>query len=445
MQEYLLLRAAGVALLILANAFFVTAEFALVTIRRTRVQTMVEAGVTGARALERIQGQLDTLLSATQLGVTLAALALGWVAEPFFVHLFEPLLRLHPLSPAAHRFMHGVFAGLGFITVTLIDVIVGEVAPKSLALRFTERLALACAVPMEGFISLTRPLLRLVSGAAKLLLIPFGASAASAAERVHSPEELKLLVTASMQLGQLAPFQDQIIERVLDLHEVPVREIMTPRHEVLALPASTTFQMAVEFIAEHPRSRFPVFEQDLDHPVGVLYAKDLLRLLGYRQTWPALSGRSIRALQRPLRIVPESKSVGELLLEFQSVRSHIAGVVDEFGTFVGLVTAEDVLEEIVGELQDEHEVAEPPAVPIGDRPAIVEGLSSLRDLETQYGLELPRDGSYETLAGFLLLQLGHIPAPGEQVENGGYRFTILDMDGHRIGQVKIERAVASPP
>jgi CBS domain containing-hemolysin-like protein len=292
---------------------------------------------------------------------------------------------------------------------------------------------------MEAFISFMRPFLRVIAGAARMVLRPFGAGAALGSERVHSAEELKLLVTASLQLGQLSGFQEEVIQRVLDLHQVPVREVMTARHEMLALPVQTSLEAALEFIVEHRRSRYPVFDQDLDHPVGLLYAKDLLRVFSMGQLRPGLANRTLRSLLRPLRVVPESKPLDQLLLEFQRGRAHLVAVVDEFGTLTGVVTVEDILEEIVGEVEDEYDIAQPLAPLLADEPADVDALSGIRELEAQYGIEFPREDTYETLAGFLLLRLGHIPQPGEQVSLGPYRFTVLSMEGHRIGQVRIER------
>jgi CBS domain containing-hemolysin-like protein len=365
-------------------------------------------------------------------------LGLGWTAEPFLIRLFEPILHLSHAGAHTQKIAHGALVTVTFLLITFLDVVIGEVAPKSLALHYTERLALATAIPMETFASFTRPFLRVIAGAAHWVLRPFGASASLVSERVHSAEELKLLISASLQLGQLAPFQEDIMQRVLDLHEVPVREIMTPRHEVIAVPAQTTFDAAVEFVSEHPRSRIPAYEDDLDHIVGLLYAKDLLRVGASGRSRPL--PRSIRPLLRPLPVVPESKPVDQLLLEFQNGRSHFAAVVDEFGTLTGVVTVEDVLEQIVGEVQDEYDVAQPLTPLQADEPVQIDGLTSIRDLEAQYGVEFPRDDAYETLAGFLLLRLGHIPQGGEQVQLGDYRFTVLSLDGHRIAQVKLERA-----
>lgn len=445
MHQYISLRLMGVFLLIAANAFFVAAEFALITVPRTRVRSLVDAGVTGARALVRLQDHLDTLLSATQLGVTLAALGLGWAAEPVFMGLFAPFINFNALPPAARGAVHGLVTAAGFLVITFLDVVIGEVAPKSLALRYTERLALATALPMEAFASFTRPFLRVIAAGARLVLRPFATGAVVGTERVHSPEELKLLVTASLQLGQLSAFQEEVIQRVLDLHQVPVREIMTPRHEVLALPVQTPIESALQFIVEHPRSRFPVYEGDLDHTIGLLYAKDLLRVLTVGMLRPGLATRNLRTLLRPLRVVPESKPLDQLLFEFQHGRVHLSAVVDEFGTLTGLVTVEDILEELVGEVQDEYDTAEPLAPLLGHEPAAIDGLSSIRDLEAQYGIEFPRDDNYETLAGFLLLRLGHIPRTGEQVELGPFRFTVLSMDGNRINQVRVERIPAPAP
>ncbi len=440
MEHYLTLHLLGAVLLILANGFFVNAEFTLVTLRQTRVRQLVEQNVTGARAVAYLQKNVDTLLSATQLGVTLAALGLGWAAEPIFLHIAEPLLHHFSLGRHAYALLRGGAVALGFLLVTFVDVVLGEVVPKSLALRYPERLALAAAVPMEAFANLTAPFLRIISGSSRRVLRLFGVHAAGLSERGHSREEISMLLSASLRMGQLAPFQEKIMQRVLDLHEVPAREIMTPRHSVIALPVDTSLEQALQFIAQHPRSRIPVYEQDLDHLVGSLYAKDLVRILSQARFRQALLQRNLRPLLRRLPVLPESKPVDQLLLEFQLGRAHLAALVDEFGTFTGVVTIEDVLEQIVGEVQDEYDLVTAPLQRVlAGEPAEIDGLTPIRDLEALYGVDFPRDDTYETLAGFLLLQLGHLPKTGEQVELPPLRFTIVDMQENRVGRVRVER------
>ncbi|MHB8736007.1 MAG: hemolysin family protein, partial [Terriglobales bacterium] len=314
-----------------------------------------------------------------------------------------------------------------------------------------ERLALAIALPMEAFIRLTSPLHGLISGAARAVLRPFGADGSLSWERAHSPDELKMLAGASVHLGHIGQPQADMIEHVLELHELAVREIMTPRHDVLALPINTPLSAALAFLASHPRSRIPVYDGSLDHLVGVLYAKDLVRWAGAtRPRTP--EPQHLRGLLRRLPILPESKPVDQLLREFQTGHAHMAAVVDEFGTFAGVVTVEDVLEQIVGEVRDEYDLeiepgrpttAGPGAMPAGEA-VVLDGLTSLRDLEELHGVELPRDESYETLAGFLLFRLGDLPHGGEMVAVPPFRLTILTMAGHRVGQVRVER-VAPPP
>jgi len=447
MPPHSILPVLGFLLLLLANGFFVAAEFALLTLRQTQVQRLVERQLAGARAIQRLQAQMGTLLSAVQLGVTLCALGLGWAVEPVVLRLLLPLLALGTLTARELYWLHGVLAGLAFVLVTLLDIVLAELVPKGLALRHNERLALAIALPMEGFIRLTTPLHRLISSAARALLRPFGADGSLTWERAHSPDELKMLAVASVHLGHIGRPQADMIEHVLELHELAVREIMTPRHDVLALPVNTSLSAALAFLAAHPRSRIPVYEGNLDHLVGVLYAKDLVRWADpARQRSP--EPQHLRGLLRRLPILPESKPVDQLLREFQTGHAHMAAVVDEFGTFAGLVTVEDVLEQIVGEVRDEYDLeierghpaaaARPREMPAGQA-VVLDGLTSLRDLEELHGVELPRDESYETLAGFLLFRLGDLPRGGETIEDPPYRLTVLSMAGHRVGQVRVER------
>jgi len=441
----------GFLLLLAANGFFVAAEFALLTLRHTQVQRLVERGLAGARAVQRLQAQMGTLLSAVQLGVTLCALGLGWAVQPVVLRMLLPLLAHGAWTALQLRWLHGLLAGLAFVLVTLLDIVFAELVPKGLALRHNERLALAIALPMEAFIRLTSPLHGLISGAARAVLRPFGADGSLSWERAHSPDELKMLAGASVHLGHIGQPQADMIEHVLELHELAVREIMTPRHDVLALPINTPLSAALAFLASHPRSRIPVYEGSLDHLVGVLYAKDLVRWAGASRP-RAPEPQHLRGLLRRLPILPESKPVDQLLREFQTGHAHMAAVVDEFGTFAGVVTVEDVLEQIVGEVRDEYDLeiepgrpstAGPGAMPAGEA-VVLDGLTSLRDLEELHGVELPRDESYETLAGFLLFRLGDLPHGGEMVAVPPFRLTILTMAGHRVGQVRVER-VAPPP
>lgn len=446
MHDLTLVESVAVAMLILANAFFVAAEFALVSIRATRIEQLESSHAPGARAVRRLQRGLDDLLPAVQLGVTLCSLALGWLGEPLAAAML-----LGPLSalPHAQVFAHVAAVTLGFAFITYFHVVAGELVPKALALRRAEALALAVAPPMLIFMAMARPVVRLLKGSAAVVLrafdVPF-----SERSQVHSAEELKLLATNARRMGLLPEFEEQLVHRALELDEVPVREIMTPRQKIFALPASMSVEDAGMRLMAHHHSRIPIYDEKRgpEYIVGVVYARDLIRLLFYRSAPGAIAGPfaqlKLGQIMRDVLIVPETKPVLDLLREFQQRRRQLAIVVDEYGSTAGLVTAEDAIEQLTGELEDEFDSPAAPALNLPDGALLMDGGVNLRDLETQMQWDLPRDGGVETLAGFLLVRLGHIPHAGETVVFDGRRLTVMSMEGRRIARVRVEPEKPAP-
>lgn len=443
MFEYLLFRLFSVAMLILANGFFVAAEFALVSMRQTRIEEMISAGRPGARSVRRLQENLDDFLPAVQFGVTLCSLALGWVGEPvvadLFVGWFEGI-------PAARLYAHLIAVPIAFAFITYFHVLLGELVPKSLALRKGDELALGIAGPMLFFIRITRPAVRFMRRSAALVLKAFGAPMTHHAT-VHSPEELKLIATAARQMGMLPEFQESLIHRAVELDQIVVREIMTPRQRIFSLPADMLIEEASARVTDEQHSRVPVYDptRGPEYIVGVIYSKDLARLMHFRFASEIRFSRAqstrlkLRQVMRDVLVVPETKPVLDLLLEFQRRRRHLAIVVDEYGSTVGLVTVEDAIEQLVGELEDEFDVAVKAVLSSASGAVLLDGGVSLRDLETQMHWKLPREGGVETLAGFLLTRLGKIPRGGESVDFDGRRLTVLEMSGHRISLIRVER------
>ena len=488
-----LLQFVAVALLILANAFFVAAEFALVSIRDTRIEQMMAAGVPGARAVKRLQRDLDDFLPAVQLGVTLCSLALGWIGEPLAAAVFLGWLGALPHSLVYAHVAALVSVALGFALITYLHVVVGELVPKSLALRRAEALAVAVAPPMLLFMALARPAVRLLQRSAALVLRGFDIPMTDRAS-VHSPEELKLIATAARRMGMLPPYQETLIHRTLEIGDVPIREIMTPRQQIFSLPSNMPIEEASAQVIEHMHSRVPVYNETRgpEHIIGVVYSKDLARLMYFRprvhpqkpgapgldfETWETTNvgvpespteavilseGRrgdrsrrtrvsgtpfvelQLKQVMRDILVVPETKSVLDLIREFQQRRRHMAIVVDEFGSTVGLVTAEDAIEQLTGELEDEFDSPTAPLLATATGALILDGGVNLRDLETQVQWRLPREGGVETLAGFLLMRLGHIPEPGESVDYESRRMTVTEMDGRRISKVRVEPVEEAP-
>ncbi len=443
MAAFVIFRVLAVVLLVAANAFFVAAEFALVSLRDTRVQQLVEARRIGARTVQRLHNRLDELLAAVQLGVTLASLALGWLGEAALAHVLEQAFHAtaHPTGYA-----HAVAVVIAFASITYLDVVLGEIVPKSIALHRAERVALAVAGPMDVFMTVARPFLYVMSHSARVVLRGFGVPEIRQAG-VHSPEELKMIVTASRRFGLVPAFQEEMIHHALELGDLTVREIMVPRPDIFSLPADMSLDEALTRVVEEQHSRVPVYDPQRgpEHIIGLLYSKDLARWMRLRLALPSqasterLAKMQVRQVMRDVLVVPETKPLPDLLVEFKQRKRHLAVVVDEFGSTVGVVTVEDVLEQIVGEIEDEFDVTRQP-LPAGATNMVLDGSVPLRDLETQYELNLPREEGYETLAGFVLARLQKIPRGGESFDYEGRRYTVLEMDGHRIAKVKIELA-----
>jgi CBS domain containing-hemolysin-like protein len=503
MHGLLLLQCVAVAMLILANGFFVAAEFALVSTRETRIEQLLAARVPGARAVRLLQLDLDDFLPAVQLGVTLCSLALGWIGEPLAANAFLAGMRLFPHPPAhAQLYAHiGAIAAvvLGFCVITYLHVVLGELVPKSLALRRAEALAVAVAPPMRLFMTLARPAVRLLSRSASIVLRGFDIPMAERAT-VHSPEELKLIATAARRMGLLPKFQETLIHRALELDDVPVREIMTPRQKIFSLPSDMLIEEASARVIDLMHSRVPVYDESRgpEHIVGVVYSKDLSRLMFFRPSvqrhraeeaegkrqggvqlasagaggapgpgsqetgsrpWgglldseiresPVSLGRRfpttpfvelrLRQVMHDVLVVPETKTVLDLIRDFQQRRRQMAIVVDEYGSTVGLVTAEDAIEQLTGELEDEFDDPARPLISTSTGVLLFDGGVNLRDLETQMQWNLPREGGVETLAGFVLMRLGHIPRAGESVDYEDRRLTVVEMEGRRISKIRVE-------
>jgi magnesium and cobalt exporter, CNNM family len=462
-----LLQIVAVALLILANAFFVAAEFALVSVRDTRIEQLMAAGVPGARAVRRLQLDLEEFLPAVQLGVTLCSLALGWIGEPLAAGVIRGWLGV---IPHAAIYAHVCAVVLGFALITYLEVVVGELVPKSLALRRAEALAVAVAPPMLFFMKATRPVVRLLRKSAALVLRGLDTPMSDRAA-VHSPEELKLIATSARRMGVLPRFQETLVHRALEMDDVPVREIMTPRQRIFSLPSNMTIEEASARVIDQEHSRVPVYDEARgpEHIVGVAYAKDLARLMYFRAPGlrpeagigtgkgPDADAAAVRLrpplfvelrlgqVMRDVLVVPETRTVLDLVQDFQKRRRQIAIVVDEYGSTAGLVTAEDAIEQLTGELEDEFDDPARPVLSTAAGVLLMDGGVNLRDLETQMQWKLPREGGVETLAGFLLMQMGHIPKTGESVIYEGRRLTIMEMDARRISRVRVEPVAQERP
>jgi len=424
--------------IVVVNGFFAAAEVALVSVRRSRLRQLAEQGSAAARAALGLLANPERLLSVTQVGVTLASLGLGWAGEDT---VFELLLRaFHPVITARNEpwFHAGAFT-IAFLIISFVHVVIGEVVPKNLAIEKADRLALLMAPVLLLFLRVSAPFVFVIERSAAALSRALGLHGGVAGGG-HSPEELKFIVESSRREGHLEGFEEDAIQKILELKDVYAREIMTPRMDVVSVPADATLDELLRLIVEHKYSRLPVYQGKPENIIGIVHYKDLMtawqerKLAGDRRQ-PARPFRLRRFLRDPL-VVPETKPLNQLVDEFRTRHTHLAVVVDEFGTITGLVTLEDVLEQIFGEIGDEHDVRRP--MPVPGAPVIeVDGSTNIRDLSTQYGIDLPGDAGFETLAGFLLFRFGYIPAPGESVSYGDRTFIVQEMDRNRIVRVKI--------
>ncbi len=435
----------GVRLLLLAcilviNAFFAGAEVALLSVRESRLRQLAEQGQTGARVALQLLSNPSRLLGVTQVGVTLASLGLGWAGEDTLYGI--AIFLLHPaLTPATSVIIRS-FCFIGaFLLMTYMHVIVGEVVPKNLAINTADRLALIVAPPLMLFSRLSAPFITVIERSVSTISRALGLKGRHHAGG-HSADEIRLIVASSRGAGNLPEKQEELINRVLDLEDLSVREVMVGRNQIVSVSVDASLDEVLQHMIEEQHSRLPVWHQSPEQLVGMVFYKDLLPLWQERRRLiregrPPRPFRVSQLMRKPL-VVPETKLLSEILEEFRVGKSHMAIVVDEFGTVTGLLTLEDVLEQIVGEIEDEFDDTREAQA---DHSAgfVLDGATKIRDLESQYGFGLPGEAGFETLAGYMLYRLGHIPKAGEFVDEGDRRFTVEAMDRNRIASVKIEK------
>jgi len=446
------LRVFVILLLVAANAFFAAAEFALVSVRETRILQLIEAHRVGARTVLKLHQQLTRVVNGVQLGITVCSLSLGWLGEPFLARLFENWIGTMPHGIV---YAHAIAVAVAFLLITSLHVTLGELVPKSLALQRAERVALAVAAPMDVFLTITGPVTAFMSRAASYVLRWFGSSEIRHGS-VHSPDELRLIISSARTSGQLSSAQEEMLLNALELDNITARQVMVPRTRIFSLPADLTLEEALSRVVEEQHSRIPIYDPQRgpEHIVGVLYAKDLMRWMKLRLA-PSVAApgaariaqMKVSQLMHDVLVVPETKSLFELLVEFQTRKRHLAMVVDEFGSTAGVISVEDVLEQVVGELEDEFDVASLQPQVDTNAPLTLDGAINMRDLESQFEVVLPEDEGYETLAGFVLSRLQKVPAAGESFEYQGRRFVVEKMEGHRVALVRIEpvRVESVPP
>jgi CBS domain containing-hemolysin-like protein len=407
----------GVFLLVVVNAFFVVAEFAIVKVRDTRIAELAAAGRRRARVADHIVNHLDAYLSATQLGVTVASLGLGWLGASAFTRIFD--LAIDRTAAAI----------VAFVFVTFVTIIFGELVPKSVAIRKSERSTLLIAVPLRWFYLITRPVTWLMYISAAGLLKLFHIQPASERDLAHSEEELRMILEASQEVGHIDEVEQTLMRRALTFGDQTVTAIMVPRTEMAALPTSFTVSQAIEEIAETNHTRYPAYEDDMDNIVGYVHVKDLYR---------APQDSALRRLLRPIGFIAETSNIEIALQRFQSTRTPLAIVVDEHGGTAGIVTIQDVVEELIGEVQDEFDQEAPLVEKHDFRTYSIDGAARVDYLEETLGLQVPEEG-FPTLGGRVFEQLQRRPRVDDEVRLGNFDAKVLEVDGMRICRVLLTR------
>ena len=417
----LLLELVAVGVLILLNAFFVASEYALVTARRTRIHELAEGGSRTARAVQRIVSDPPRFIAAMQLGVTLTSLGIGALGEPVLSEIFE-----------------GWFAAvaavlLAFLIITFLHVVVGELVPKGIALNYSERVALAVSTPVRGFFVLFKPLIWVLQRSSEWTQRLIGVDPYASEHEAHSEAELKMLLSVSSERGEIEQDEREMLYKVFDFADKEASDVMVPRPEVTALSIALPPEECLAAVIDSPFTRYPVYRESLDDVIGVLHVRDLFSAMHDR----GLADVDIASILRQPYIVPENKNLGALLTEFRRANQHMAVVVDEYGAMQGIVTLEDLLEEIVGEIEDEFDLPDESVERIDETRIRIDGTFPIDDFNEQFGCELEQE-DFHTMAGFVFGQIGHAPEVGDEVPWDGHVFRVIEVDGSRIERLEVE-------
>jgi CBS domain containing-hemolysin-like protein len=411
----------GVAALILLNAFFVAGEYALVTSRRTKMQELADRGNRSARAVLRIVSDPPRFIAAMQLGVTATSLGIGALGEHALAKVFDPLVA------------SAIAVLLAFFIITFLHVVVGELVPKGVALGYSERTALAVSAPVRGFFVVFKPLIWILQRSSEGILRALGLQPPGGEMEVYSEAELKMLLSRSREEGEIEEQEQEMLYKVFDFADKEVSAVMVPRPEVVALSIDLPPEEALAAVIESPYTRYPVYRDSIDQVVGILHVRDLFSALNDR----GLQAVRLDQILRPAHIVPETKDLAALLGEFRRTNQHMAIVVDEYGELEGIVTLEDLLEEIVGEIEDEFDLPNEAVERMEDGRVRIHGTFPVDDFNEQFGRSLPVE-DYHTIGGFVFGLLGRQPEPGDEAAHDGCRFKVLEVEGSRIERVEVE-------
>jgi putative hemolysin len=424
----------AVIVLVLLNGFFVATEFALVAVRRTRIEQLVAEGNRAARTVQHAIENLNNYIAGTQFGITLASLALGWVGEPVLAGLLEPLFHTFLSPEGAFISSHAAAVIIAFSVITCLHMVLGEFAPKGLALQRAEGTSLFVARPMSWFLTVARPFIILINSGGMMVLRLLGLKAGNWEESVHSVEELQYLVRSSREAGILERTEEEIAGRALILGELTAHSVMVPRTEMASVPVDISREELLALAGRERHVRFPVYSDNIDNLVGIIYITDVV---AWPRTHPGEPFNVAAAMRKPL-MVYETMRGDRLLAQMRAARTHTAVVIDEFGGVAGLVTLQDLLERIVGDIPEADEEERADIETLADGSARIDGLALLADLEERFDLRLEETDA-DTVGGYVLESLGRVPQVGEEVELPPYKLRVTAMDGPRVAEVVLSK------
>ncbi len=425
-----------ILLLVLANGFFVSAEFAIVKVRSTQITEKLKRGHKFAPLAKHIIEHLDSYLSACQLGVTLASLGLGWVGEPLLAEMLNK--PLHELGVINETVIHAISFSISFAILTFLHIVLGELAPKTLAIQYAEATTFIVSLPLQLFYRIFKPAIWGLNSTANFFLSLIGISPTSNIENLHSAEELEIIVSEGAASGVLGKTEQELLSSIFEFSTTTAKEVMVPRTEMMALDIDLPREMLVRKVVEDGYSRMPVYKESLDNIIGIIYSKDLISLLEHRELI------ILQDIIHPAYFVPESVRISQLMRDLQQRKLHIAIVIDEFGGTQGMITMEDILEEIVGEIDDEYDETLKEIEHSTDGSALVDARITISNFNEKFNAEIPEDPGYETLNGFLYKQSGKILGHNEELTFQNFHFKVMKTSQRRIRQVTVKKTTPQP-
>ncbi len=415
-------------LLVGLNGFFVAAEFSLVKVRKTRLAELAEAGSPRAKVALDVATQLDAYLSACQLGITLSSLGLGWIGEPAIASLLEPLFAR--IDGWSSIYTHTIAITIAFAIISLLHIVLGELVPKSIAIQKAEMTALSTAGPLKAFYWICYPIIRSLNGLANLVLRIWGIEPANEADLSHSEEELRMLVEASQKHGYLDKMEGKLLDNVFEFSDRIASEVMIPRQDMVCIFIQDTFEEILEVVKEYGHTRYLLCDDDKDHVLGLVHMRDIIRIQEQE------GSKDITQIKRDILAVPEGMPISHLVQRMRSQRTHMAVIVDEFGGSAGLVTLEDMLEELVGEIYDEFELEQPDIQKVADYEYILNGRALMEDVSELLNIQLEEE-TVSTIGGYVFSRLGRKPVKGDTVYFDGFNFVVMEVMGYRITKVRV--------